>query len=135
MAQAFGIVIIFDVVISHKAGADAVEAVRAVRVDEMGNFSPICPFPAHRHISNALFLLLTFRSDRNVEIGGFEVIQAWTKFEYKGRGGQYSQFVWNKDHFSGVDYDDSTKEIGSIRRFEGKQWADADLERGNFDYL
>lgn len=73
--------------------------------------------------------------DRNTEIGGFEYIQAWTKFEYEARRGQYSDFVWGRDHFSGVDYDESTKEIG-IRRFEGKAWAeDADPEYGNYDYL
>lgn len=76
-----------------------------------------------------------FRSDRNVEIGGFKTIQAWTKFEYEGRGGEHSEFVWNKDHFSGVDYDENTKEAGVIHRFEGKKWADADTERGNYDYL
>lgn len=74
--------------------------------------------------------------DRNVEIGGFEPIQAWTKFDFPGRKGKHSTFTWNKDHFSGVDYDERTKEVGVIRRFEGKSWAeDADKERGNYDYL
>lgn len=42
-AEAFGIGVIFDVVISHKAGADDVEDVRAVRVDHVGecHVSPI----------------------------------------------------------------------------------------------
>lgn len=79
--------------------------------------------------------MLTLSLDRTVEVGDFQDIQAWTKFEYKGRGGKYSEFVWNKEHFTGVDYDESTKEAGVIRRFEGKLWADADLERGNYDYL
>lgn len=38
VGEAFGIGIIFDVVISHKAGADATEDVRAVRVEQWGGF-------------------------------------------------------------------------------------------------
>ncbi|KAF3770275.1 family 13 glycoside hydrolase [Cryphonectria parasitica EP155] len=108
-AEAHGVGVVFDVVISHKAGADEFEDVRAVRVE---NF------------------------DRNAEIGEYEAIQAWTKFEYKARNKQYSSFTWHKDHFSGVDYDERTKTAGVVHRFEGKQWAvDVDSERGNYDYL
>lgn len=75
------------------------------------------------------------RTDRNVEVGGYQDIEAWTKFDYYARNGKYSAFSWNKDHFSGVDYDDKNKTAGIIYRFEGKKWADADEERGNYDYL
>lgn len=77
----------------------------------------------------------TFKVDRNAEIGEFKDISAWTKFDYEARRGKHSEFTWNKDHFNGVDYDENTKEAGVIHRFEGKQWADADPERGNYDYL
>lgn len=40
VAEMFGIGLIFDVVISHKAGADAVEDVRAVKVDKFGQSPP-----------------------------------------------------------------------------------------------
>lgn len=40
-AEQLGIGVIFDVVISHKAGADAVEDVRAVKVDQFGGFDPL----------------------------------------------------------------------------------------------
>lgn len=39
VADLFGIGLIFDVVISHKAGADDVEDVRAVRVDSFGELA------------------------------------------------------------------------------------------------
>lgn len=82
-----------------------------------------------------LRVLIDGTADRNAEIGGFENIQAWTKFEYEARNGVHSNFTWHKEHFSGVDYDEITKEI-TIRRFEGKTWAhDADPEYGNYDYL
>ncbi|PSR83745.1 alpha-amylase [Coniella lustricola] len=108
-AEAHGVGMVFDVVISHKAGADECEDVRAIKVESF---------------------------NRNCEIGDFEDIQAWTKFEYKARNNEYSSFVWHKDHFSGVDYDEKTKTAGIVRRLEGKNWAsDVDPERGNYDYL
>lgn len=39
VAEMFGIGVIFDVVISHKAGADDVEDVRAVKVEQFGELS------------------------------------------------------------------------------------------------
>jgi len=42
---------------------------------------------------------------------------------------------WNKDHFTGVDYDNKTK-TNAVWRFEGKKWAyEVDEELGNYDYL
>jgi alpha-amylase len=42
---------------------------------------------------------------------------------------------WNKEHFTGVDYDHITGEKG-VWKFEGKEWAeDVDEELGNYDFL
>lgn len=42
---------------------------------------------------------------------------------------------WNKDHFTGVDYDNKSK-TNAVWRFDDKKWAyDVDEELGNYDYL
>lgn len=81
-------------------------------------------------------VLIIEDADRRKEITGqLEDIEAWTVFDYPARKGKYSSFQWNKSHFSGVDYDESSKRQ-TIWRLEGKQWApDADDDLGNFDYL
>jgi len=69
------------------------------------------------------------------EIGGYETIAAWTGFKHEGRKGKYSEFSWNATHFSGINWDEKTKD-NSIWKFKGKSWApDADTERENYDYL
>jgi len=65
-------------------------------------------------------------------------IEAYTKFTFPGRGGKYSEFVWDYQCFSGVDYNASTEEtaIYSIQNQYGEGWQDVlDLENGNYDYL
>ncbi|EON97142.1 putative alpha-amylase protein [Phaeoacremonium minimum UCRPA7] len=64
-----------------------------------------------------------------------EKIEVWTGFDFKGRNGAYSQMKWNKDHFTGTDYDHRGK-AKAVWQFEGKFWAnDVDEELGNYDYL
>ncbi|MDP4143889.1 MAG: alpha-amylase [Bacillota bacterium] len=99
-----------DIVLDHKAGADDTEIVNAIRVE---------------------------RNNRNIEIGRPLQIEAWTQFNYTARGDKYSSFKWNWSHFSGVDWDNRTKE-NSIFKFCDvvKHWTpDVDNEFGNFDYL
>ncbi|KAG7284778.1 hypothetical protein NEMBOFW57_009390 [Staphylotrichum longicolle] len=78
--------------------------------------------------------------DRLREVGGGvgqeeEGIEAWTGFEFAGRGGRYSRMKWAKEHFTGVDYDDLTRRHGAWK-LEGKEWAeDVDEELGNYDFL
>jgi hypothetical protein len=50
---------------------------------------------------------------------------------------QYSDFKWNFNHFTGVDYDDNTGKKAIFRiHGDGKNWAQAvDKEDGNYDYL
>lgn len=63
------------------------------------------------------------------------LIEAWCKYEFPGRGDAYSPLKWNQHHFNGIDYDHKTKTNG-VWKFEGKKWAgDVDEELGNYDYL
>lgn len=109
-AQKHGIEVYADIVLSHKGGADAVEKVKAVRVDKL---------------------------DRNKQIGEPLTIDAWTRFIFEGRNGKYSDFTWNYNYFNAVDLDNATGE-NSIFKFckNGSGWSkDVDTENGNFEYL
>jgi alpha-amylase len=100
-----------DIVLNHKAGADFTEWVQATRVQTW---------------------------DRNIEYGGDVSIQAWTDFEFPGRGTTYSPFKWHWYHFDGVDWAQNLQEPGKIYKFRGtgKAWdTEVDTENGNYDYL
>jgi len=108
--HAAGMQVYADVVLNHKGGADTTERVRAVRVA---------------------------RDDRTVEWGGDVWIDAWTRFDFAGRGDAYSDFKWRWFHFDGVDW---AEDLGdsSIFKFRGtgKDWDwPVDTENGNYDYL
>ena len=106
--QKNGIVVLCDVVLNHRMGADGTED---VMVEEELN------------------------SDRNQDVSGKQQIRAWTCFDFPGRAGKYSSFHWNASHFSGTDWDDAAKRSG-IFRFDGKTWnRETDTENGNYDYL
>lgn len=99
-----------DVVLNHKAGADRTEKFMAVMMDE---------------------------NDRNKEVGEPVEIEGWTGFDFPGRQDKYSDFKWNHDHFTGIDYDNIT-ETKAIYRIlgENKGWGlSVSKEKGNFDYL
>jgi alpha-amylase len=109
--QEHGITAIADIVLNHKGGGDETEKVWVKKVN-----------PENRN---------EFISDR------FE-IEAFTKFTFPGRNKQYSDFIWNSQCFSGVDYDAGNKETGiySIQNEYGDGWEEViDVEKGNFDYL
>ena len=99
-----------DVVLNHKAGADFEEEFEAVKVDS---------------------------EDRTKDIEEPRKIKAWTGFDFPGRNGKYSDFTWNYNHFSGVDYDSITGETGIFRILgENKGWNwGVSHDNGNFDYL
>jgi len=108
-AEGLGIGVLFDAVLNHKAGADYSEEVAAVRIEE--------------------------RDRRRQVPGGEGVIEAWTGYEFPGRGETYSALKWDWKCFTGIDYDGKTGQSG-VWRFEGKKWAeDVDEELGNYDYL
>ncbi len=103
-----GVLVLCDVVLNHRMGADDTESV--VVEEEQAD-------------------------DRYHDLGGNQTIRAWTKFDFPGRAGAYSQFHWNASHFSGTDWDEQKRRNG-IFRFAGKTWnRETDSENGNFDYL
>ncbi|TVY34065.1 Alpha-amylase, partial [Lachnellula occidentalis] len=73
--------------------------------------------------------------NRLKELGKPYKIEAWTRFDFPGRGDTYSPLKWTKEHFNGVDHDAKTKSQ-AVWRLQGKKWAyDVDEELGNYDFL
>ncbi len=106
--QEAGIDVYADIVLNHLMGADDVENVQAVE---------------------------NMQGDRTQIITPVQDIQAWTHFSFPGRNGKYSDFVWDANCFSGVDWDERLEKSG-IYSFEGKEWSrGVDKENVNFDYL
>jgi alpha-amylase len=106
-----GMQVYVDIVLNHKAGADEPELIKVRKVDP---------------------------EDRNKFISEPFDIEAYTKFTFPGRKGEYSDFIWDYRCFSGVDYDNKTKEtaIYSILNDYGDGWEEMiDDEKGNYDYL
>jgi len=100
-----------DTVLNHRLGADEVEScVSAVPVDW---------------------------NDRNRETTGAKWIKPWTRFNFDGRNNKYSNFKLSSIHFSGVDYDDWTKQSRIFKfhqRGPGWEW-EVSYEKGNYDFL
>lgn len=110
-AQEAGLNVYADIVLNHMGGADEKEVVTVREVTP---------------------------ENRNEFISEPREIEAYTRFTFPGRDGKYSQFKWDYQCFSGVDYNASTQEtaIYSIQNEYGDGWQDVlDLENGNFDYL
>ena len=104
-----GIRVFADIVLNHRMGGDQLETVTAV---------------------------MDSAEDRTNQISGKQKVQVWSKFNFPGRNGKYSDFVWNHRHFSGTDRAENVEEGDHIFRFTGKHWEpDTDPENGNFDYL
>lgn len=105
-----GIQVYADVVLNHKAGADSSEKFMAVKVDS---------------------------NDRTKQIEEPREIEGWTGFNFQARQDKYSDFKWNFNHFTGVDFDQLTGDKGIFRILgENKGWNwGVSKEFGNFDYL
>lgn len=108
--HAAGIAVYADMVFNHKGGADETEVFMATMVDQ---------------------------NDRTKDVSAPHDIEGWTKFTFPGRAGKYSDFVWNFNHFTGIDFDQRTETSAIFRIMgEGKYWSTStDREKGNFDYL
>ncbi|EKI0254278.1 alpha-amylase [Enterobacter asburiae] len=106
------IAVLLDVVVNHKMGADEKEPVRVQRVNEQDR---------------------TQIDDEVIEC------EAWTRYTFPVRAGQYSQFIWDYKCFSGVDHIENPDEDGIfkiVNDYTGEGWNDqVDDEMGNFDYL
>ncbi|EIN04871.1 glycoside hydrolase family 13 protein [Punctularia strigosozonata HHB-11173 SS5] len=110
-AKLAGIDLILDAILNHKLGADRCEPCLAVPVDPKNRMRDLAP-------------------PREIE--------AWTIYEFPGRGNQYSAMKWNHAHFTGVDWDQRTKTGGVYRLVSDrhKGWSrNVDNELGNYDYL
>ncbi len=111
IAQKSGLQVYTDIVLNHLAGADESEKVLARKVDP---------------------------ENRTAFISDPYDIEAFTKFTHPGRHNVYSDFIWDHQCFSGVDYDNLTGEtaIYSIINQYGEGWEEViDEEKGNYDYL
>lgn len=109
--QSKGIGVYVDIVLNHMGGADELETIAVRRVDE---------------------------ENREVFTSEAFDIEAWTRFTFPGRGGKYSEFVWDHRCFTGVDYAYNLQEtaIYSIINDYGEGWEEViDEEKGNYDYL
>ena len=102
-----GIDVYADIVFNHKMGADHTEVVN-VDVQSSDN------------------RLINIEENQNIE--------AWTSFTFPGRKDKYSTFKWNKDCFSGVDYD-NRKARNAIYKIIPEWNKNVDDENGNYDYL
>lgn len=107
--QKNNISVIADIVLNHKAGGDEKEKFRVVQVDE---------------------------HNRNLDVSQVIEIESYTKFNFP-RGEKYSDFQWNFNCFTGVDYAEGRE--GGIYRIihdHGEGWEDViDDELGNYDFL
>lgn len=107
-----GIRVIHDVVFNHKIGADEKERVHVYKADADNR--------------NAI-------ADQGIDA------LAYTRFTFPGRGGAYSQFIWDYKCFSGIDYIEEPQETGIFKianDYGDSGWNDqVDDEKGNFDYL
>lgn len=105
------IAVIADTVFNHKAGGDELEKITV------------------RKVNNA---------NREEFISEDIEIEAWTKFTFPGRQGQYSNFIWDYHCFSGVDWAQNLNEsaIFSIQNGYSDSWEKVPSnELGNYDYL
>src|SRR5699024_9894977 len=105
-----GLLVYLDLVMNHKAGGDEKETFKVVEVKE---------------------------DDREEEIREPFDIEGYTYFDFPGRQGKHSDFKWNFNLFTGVDYDAKEERNGIYRIMgEDKDWSDnVDAEHGNYDYL
>jgi len=106
-----GIGVLADTVFNHKAGGDELEKVKVRTVNP---------------------------NNRNEYTSDVFEIEAWTKFTFPGRKGKYSEFIWDAQCFSGVDWAEDLKKtaVYSIQNFarEGFEQVPS-TELGNYDYL
>lgn len=104
-----GLQIYADVVFNHKMGGDAEEEFEAIAFDP---------------------------SDRNRALSDAETIKSWTRFDFPGRGNQYSSMKWRWWHFDSVDYNSYKPGYRAVYRMKDKSFeTKVDLQGGNYDYL
>lgn len=104
-----GLQVMADIVLNHRIGADGTEDTYGRKMD---------------------------KEDHLKELLHHKNLRVWTRFDFPGRQGKYSDFVWNKNHFSSVDYNDLTHSSDYIFKLGGHLFSPkVSDENGNFDYL
>lgn len=105
-----GIETIADIVLNHKSGGDEKERFRVVKVNP---------------------------ENRDETISDVFEIESFTKYTFPGRGNTYSDFRWDFNCFSGVDFaEGQDKGIYQIMDNENEGWDTMiDDEKGNYDFL
>jgi alpha-amylase len=97
-----------DMVLNHRMGADYAEDTTGHKMDPDNRLQPIV-------------------EGKNLTV--------WTGFDFPGRNGKYSDFVWNKKHFSSVDWNQRTQK-SKILKLDGHLFSrKVSHEHGNYDYL
>lgn len=106
----YQIQVYLDTVMNHKCGGDYTETFPVIEVNP---------------------------DNRKEAVSDLHDIQGWTGFNFKGRNNKYSDFNWHWYHFSGVDYDDMSRNTGIYMiQGEGKHWSKGvDDENVNYDFL
>ncbi len=108
-ARDAGIAIYADVVFNHKMGADAEEEFGATPFDPQ---------------------------NRNSPLQGLQRVKSWTRFDFPGRGDQYSSMKWRWWHFDAVDYNSYNPDYRAVFLLEGKSFdGKVALSKGNYAYL
>ena len=74
--HAQGLSVMADMVLNHRMGADFTQETTGTKVDRNNRLRPLV-------------------ENKNLTV--------WTGFDFPGRAGKYSDFVWTKAHFSSVD--------------------------------
>jgi alpha-amylase len=108
-----GIAVYADIVLNHRMGGDEEEKITVHQVNE---------------------------EDRKEVISDPMEVSALTKFTFPGRNGIYSDFVWDYQCFSGIDYVNKDgkeqKAIFKIHNKYGTNWTESVSHQfGNYDYL
>ena len=107
--QAAGIQIYADVVFNHKDGGDETQKVKGI------------PFS---------------RYDRINPTGSLQEIEIYSRFNFPGRGEEYSSMKWSAWHFDAVNHNMLAYHQDTVYLIEGRNFDDfVDLEKGNYDFL
>ncbi|KAJ8455746.1 hypothetical protein ONZ45_g18867 [Pleurotus djamor] len=130
LAKLHNVDILIDAVLNHKMGGDRVETFMAVPCNPQNRLKPTGPV---REIQVSEAPQFAPSDQHNITLtlnrAGLPSIfqDVW-----------YSSFVWTQQHFTGVDWDDKTRQ-NEIYRIVGsghKGWSNhVDNELGNYDYL